>query len=196
MKGRGKTGIWRGWKERKKHERQIPILKQTKKATSDLWNNQQRENIIENFLVFVLATAARNNKLPFSCSSLGKHLREKQSEGKFNQVIKHFLLKHQLNLMVFLLPSLLNVDESPGSRSSKQKQLRKLRESNCNIYLSISLPLSSLFRPLDLRINERKTKSCNLDESNFPEKHEYRILILTGKFSSPSVHNLAILLDT
>lgn len=41
-----------------------------------------------------------------------ENISEKQSEGKFNQVIKHFLLKHQLNLMVFLLPLLLNVGEA------------------------------------------------------------------------------------
>ena len=71
------------------------------------------------FYVFLLASEDRNNKLPFLCfrppptlAPTATRAEKKQSKGKFNQVIKHSLLKHQLNLMGFLLPLLLYVGES------------------------------------------------------------------------------------
>lgn len=121
--------------KKKQHELQIPIYiekKHTKKATSDLWNNQQKrvENIIEiisSFFVFCLPQKLKIINCHFYAPdppvAVTATPEKTQSKGKFNQVIKHFLLKHQLNLMVFLLPLLLYV----GDSLSKRKQ----QKTNC-----------------------------------------------------------------
>lgn len=120
-----------GWK---KYNTSNSDIETWKKSYFRFCGTISKENIIEIFLFFVhisVATAAKNNKLPFSCFNLcekktstqfkrvnewtnemRRERKKEQSEGKFNQVIKHFLLKHQLNLMVFLLPLLLYAGKS------------------------------------------------------------------------------------
>lgn len=125
--------------ERKKITRAANADIETRKKLLQICGTISKATIIE-ILLFVLATAARNNKLPFSCSTLSsktfhKRRRSIVREGKFNQVIKHFLLKHQLNLMVFLLPLLLYAGESLSCAVNNKRDEEK---SNCTRFFSVS----------------------------------------------------------
>lgn len=106
-----------------------PILKLTHKKSYFRFVEQSAKRISLS-IAFPFCSAfchsqPANNKLPFLCCSLRqanshstreeKSEQTTESEGKFNQVIKHFLLKHQLNLMVFLLPLLLSVSRFVSS---------------------------------------------------------------------------------
>lgn len=73
---------------------------------------------------------------PLSSKTFHERRRSTVREGKFNQVIKHFLLKHQLNLMVFLLPLLLYAGESLSCAVNNKRDEQK---SNCTRFFSVSI---------------------------------------------------------
>jgi menaquinone-dependent protoporphyrinogen IX oxidase len=91
--------------------------------------SEELENIIENL---------HSNRVfaTINCHFLAIVLAPAQSEGKFNQVIKHFVLKHQLNLMAFPL-ALSFIAASPLESLSDLHfpvNNRSESETNCNCF--------------------------------------------------------------
>lgn len=121
-----------------------------------------------------LESSLCNNKLSFSCY---RPRSPAQSEGKFNQVIKHFVLKHQLNLMAFPL-ALSFIAASPLESLSDLHfpvNNRSESETNCNCF-SLSIWVWQRKSESRLAVLGRAIGEISPNLTQFPQSKSRRFL--------------------